>query len=111
MAKLTLRVTEFRPLRRNTLCGFVTVRVAEMRLTIRDITIHQKGADVWAQLPARPQLDPDGNTLRDRNTGKISYATLMEFDDRATRDAFAPAVVAALAEFDPAALGGAAHVA
>lgn len=104
MSKLNIRVTEFKPVERNTLQGFCTIRIAEMRLTIHDIAVHQKGAERWCQLPSKPQLSRDGVALRDRQTGKILYATLLEFDSKAVRDAFNRAVIAALLDFNPHAL-------
>jgi hypothetical protein len=46
--------------------------IAELRLEIRDVAIHQRGDARWAALPARPQLDCDGNPIRDAATGKIA---------------------------------------
>ncbi len=102
-SRLTVTCEEFKPLLRNTLCGFATIRIAEMRMAIRDVAIHQKGAARWAQLPAKPQIDKDGVALRDKTTGKIAYSPIIELDDRATRDAFSQAVIAAVLEFDPGA--------
>jgi hypothetical protein len=42
-----------------------------MRLTIRDVAIHEKGEARWAQLPAKPQVK-DGALVKDA-TGKIQY--------------------------------------
>jgi hypothetical protein len=47
--KLTLLCTDFRPLHRNTLRGFARVKIAELKLEIGDIAIHEKGAARWAQ--------------------------------------------------------------
>jgi hypothetical protein len=102
--RLTCR--DFKPLVRNTLRRFVTIRVNEMRLEIRDVAIHQKNESNWAQLPAKPMIDRDGVVLRDRETGKITYATIFEFTDRATRDAFSHAVVDALLRAFPDAFEG-----
>ena len=92
----------FRPLRRNTLVGFANIN--ELRLEICDIAIHVKGNSRWAQLPAKPMIDKDGVAIRDRETGKISYSTIFEFTDRATRDAFSHAVIEAVLRVFPDAL-------
>jgi hypothetical protein len=42
-SKLTLICREFKRLRRNTLLGFAEIRVAELRLDVKDIAIHAKG--------------------------------------------------------------------
>jgi hypothetical protein len=99
--KLSVMVADFKPVLKNTLRGFATIRISEMRLEVRDVAIHQKGDSRWAQLPARPQLDRNGAPIRDSVTGKIAYSTLFEFFDQPTRDAFGRAVVAALLERFP----------
>ena len=53
-AKLTVTCTEFRPLGRNTLTGFCNVSIAELKLEIKDIAVHEKAGKCWAQLPAKP---------------------------------------------------------
>jgi hypothetical protein len=106
MARLSITVTDFKPLARNTLVGFATIHIPEMRLTLRDVAIHQKGNERWAQLPAKPQIDREGVAIR--KDGKIQYSTILEFDDRTVRDAFSGAVIAALLEHEPNAFGRAA---
>jgi hypothetical protein len=101
VSKLTVTCNGFRPLVRNTLRGFASITIADMRLTIHDIAIHEKGDARWAQLPAKAQIK-DGELVHDRD-GKIQYWPVMEFDSRAVRDAFSAAVVRALLEFAPAA--------
>jgi hypothetical protein len=101
--KLTVTVTAFRPLNRNTLRGFATVNIAEMHLTIHDVAVHQHASGArWAALPAKPVVDRDGKVRR-TSDGKIEYARLFSFDSRAVGDAFSAAVIAALIEFAPAA--------
>ena len=51
----------------------------------------------------KPQIGKDGVALRDKTTGKINYATVIEFADRPTRDAFSAAVIAAVLKQEPAA--------
>jgi hypothetical protein len=99
--KLTITCQGFRPLERNTLRGFVSITIAELRLTIHDIAVHEKGESRWAQLPAKPQVR-DGELVTD-DAGKIQYWPIMEFASRAVRDAFSAAVIRALLEFAPAA--------
>jgi hypothetical protein len=101
LAKLTVTCLSFKPLRRGTLRGFADIRIAELRLDIKDIAIHQKGESRWAALPARPMLDKNGAVIRDRQTGKIQYANIFEFDSRDVRDAFSHAVVAAVLALVP----------
>jgi hypothetical protein len=100
--KLTVTCDGFHPLKRNTLQGFVTISIAELRLTIRDVAIHQRGDARWVQLPAKPQVK-DGALVKDPSTGKIQYTPIMQFDSRAVSDAFSRVVIDALLEFAPAA--------
>jgi hypothetical protein len=51
--KLTVTCESFRPLVRNTLRGFAEITIAELRLKVHDIAIHEKGEARWAQLPSR----------------------------------------------------------
>jgi hypothetical protein len=90
--KLSVTVVNFRPLTKNTLRGFATIRLPALRLEVRDIAVHEKAGSRWVQLPARPQLDRDGVPIRDTTSGKI---------DRQTRDAFSRAVIEALLEHAP----------
>jgi hypothetical protein len=98
--KLAVKVTEFTRRRSNTLFGFVTVVVPEMRLRIIDLPVHESGGRRWAGLPARAQLDKDGTARRD-DRGKVLYAAVLQFLDRDTRDAFSDRVIAALLEAYP----------
>jgi hypothetical protein len=98
--KLRVICTAFRPLHRNTLRGFASITIAEMKLEIRDVAIHEKGDARWAQLPAKPQVK-DGALVKDATTGKVQYSVIMDFSDRRVRDAFSAAVVKAVLERDP----------
>ena len=102
MSKVTLKCESFRPLRRNTLCGFAEIVVVELRLRIKDVALHQKGNARWAQLPAKPQVR-DGVLIKDA-AGKIQYASIMEFASGEVREAFSRAVVEAVLEHTPTAL-------
>jgi hypothetical protein len=101
MSKMTITCTEFRPWQRNTLVGFAVVNINELKLTIKDISIHEKGESRWAALPAKPVLK-DGTIVKD-DTGKAQYVNILEFADGATRTAFSAAVVAAVLEHTPTA--------
>ena len=94
-------VVSFRPLTKNTLRGFATIRLPALRLEIRDLPVHERDGARWAQLPARPQFDRDGMPIRDSVTGKIAYSTVFEFFDRPTGAAFSRAVIGALIEYAP----------
>ena len=100
--KLSVHVEGFKPLRSNTLFGFCTVTIPELHLRICDLTVHQKNESRWVGLPGKPQIDRDGNLRRD-DRRKVLYTPVIEFTNKATRDAFSARVIAALLEFAPAA--------
>jgi hypothetical protein len=100
--KLTVRVEAFTPRRSNTLVGFCTVTVPEMRLRILDLSIREKGKSRWVDLTAKPQVDRSSTVRRD-DRGKVAYSPVLEFTDRPTRKAFSARVIAALLEHTPAA--------
>ena len=93
--KLSVEVENFRPQRANTLFGFATVFIPALHLRITDCTVHEKNGQRWIGLPAKPQITKDGNVRRD-DRGKTAYSPVIEFTNRATRDAFSERVIAAL---------------
>jgi len=97
--KLSITCLDFRPLVRNTLRGFATIKIRELRLEICDVTLHQKGAARWVQLPAKPQVR-DGALVKD-DAGKIQYVHIMDFDSREVRDAFSRACIDAVTRAFP----------
>jgi hypothetical protein len=98
--KHTVRCRGFRALARNSLVGFASVEIVELKATIHDVALHRRGASRWAQLPAKPMLR-DGRHVADGATGKPAYVPILEFDDRAVRDAFASRVWAAVIDKHP----------
>jgi len=84
----------FRPLRRNTLFGFATIKIVELDLEIRDVAIHQKGRAGWSQLPSKAQVK-DGELVKDHH-GKIQHWPMMDFTSSQIRDAFSRAVINAV---------------
>ncbi len=105
MAKLTITCTAWREMRRNTLRGFATIKIEELRLVVNEIAIHESDdGRPWAALPARPWVK-DGAVVTDDN-GKVRYSPLFEFDTAAVRNSFSAAVIDALRRFNPRALDG-----
>jgi hypothetical protein len=102
MSKFTARVDGFKALRSKTLRGSYTVTVPEIHLRIIDLSVHEKNGSRWIGLPAKPQITREG-TVRKDDRGKIAYAAVLEFTDKATRSAFSKRVIASLLEFAPTA--------
>jgi hypothetical protein len=98
-------ILEWKPVRRNTLRGFATVRIERIGLVVADVAIHQKNQSRWASLPSKPMVDSTGAVLRDE-AGKIKYVTVVQWGDRATADRFSAAIVRELLSRDPGAFAG-----
>ena len=73
-----IRATDWRPLERNTLRGFLTLELPS-GLILHECTYHRaaSGAE-WIGLPGRPQLDRDGKQRKDPVTGKALYTPIVE---------------------------------
>jgi hypothetical protein len=105
--KLSIDIVAFKAITSGTLVGFATIRIRELHLVVRDLTIHQKGDRRWCGLPGKAQVDRQGVAQRDEN-GKIRYVAVLEFDDGPTRKAFSAKVIEALERYDANAFAGAA---
>jgi hypothetical protein len=93
----------WKPLRRNTLQGFASIRLGAT-LKIHDVAVHRhENGRRWAQLPAKPILQADGSVKRD-GSGKVQYAPLLEWSDRAASDRFSEAVIEAIEAQHPGAV-------
>ena len=101
MSKLTITCADWRPMRKNTLLGFARIRIAEMRLVIHDVAVHEKNGILWAQPPSKPWLK-DGALITGEG-GKVQYSPIFEFDGREVREAFSRAVVNAVLAYRRAA--------
>ena len=66
---MQVSLTDWRPLRRNSLLGFASIRVGA--LLIKDVTLHSNKGKRWAGLPAKPRINAGGEIMKDER-GKIS---------------------------------------
>jgi hypothetical protein len=98
--KLSIKVEAFKALRSNTLYGFVDLVVPEMHLRVKEATVHESRGRRWIGLPAKPQITRGGQVRRGEHQ-KTLYVPVLEFTDRATRDAFSQRAIAALLESFP----------
>jgi hypothetical protein len=99
-SKLTVVIGEFKPMRSNSLYGFVDLVIPELRLRIREATVHASHGRRWIGVPAKPQVGRDGQAKRD-DRGKIAYSPVLQFLDRDVGDAFSQRAIAALIEAFP----------
>src|SRR5215831_15646462 len=96
--RFTIRCIGWRQFCRNTLRGFCAIQIVELRMTMREVAVHEQNGKTWAQPPARPWVK-GGQLVTDEN-GKVQYSPLFEFDSGAVRNAFSEAVVNALLAYD-----------
>lgn len=57
---MSIQITDFKDYHKNTLLGFLTIRIPTVGLEIRDIALHRKNGRRWLQLPAKPYPKQDG---------------------------------------------------
>jgi hypothetical protein len=88
--------TNFRPLPKATLRGFVALALDPSGLVIKDCTVHRRddGCE-WIDMPGKPQLDQEGRQCRDE-AGKALYTNLIDFADKAAGERFQAAAIEAL---------------
>jgi hypothetical protein len=99
-----MRLIAWKPLVKNSLRGFATV-LLPIGLKISDVPVLISNGKTWASLPAKPQIDKDGQHKRDVN-GKPAYSPVLEWKDRDLSDRFSQAVVALVRAEHPADLEG-----
>lgn len=102
MSRFSIDCIAFKALHKNSLIGFADIVIRELHLTIHDVSLHTKGAAKWASPPGKPRIK-DGAVLTG-DDGKVLYSPVLEFEDRATRDAFSAAVWHAVERFAPEAV-------
>jgi hypothetical protein len=104
----SFRLTDFRPLVKNTLRGFVSGRLDfgdGIALDLADLTIHQSGEKRWVGWPAKPLIDRDGQVMRHEN-GKVRYSSpLVRPADRGVAARLEAAILTAVRRAHPDALG------
>jgi hypothetical protein len=94
-----IRVTDWRPLRKNSLLGFARIEFPS-GMIISDVTILNGERGPWASPPSKPQIDRDGSVVRDQN-GKIRYSPFIEFTSREVRNRWSATVIEALRVVHP----------
>jgi hypothetical protein len=97
MPKHAVEILEWLPFERGTLLGFAKIRISELRLIVKGVTLHQKNGSRLAQLPSKPMVQ-DGQLIQGSD-GRVRYVPVLEFTDRETASAFSCACWAALEAF------------
>jgi hypothetical protein len=83
MAKHALEVVDWKPCERNTLRGFATIKIRELRLVVHDVALRERNGTRWAQLPGKPTLK-DGKPITG-DDGRIRYVPIFTTDRPGTR--------------------------
>jgi hypothetical protein len=86
----SIALLEWRPLKRNSLRGFATIRLGKF-LKISDIAIHASHGRRWAQLPSKPQVE-NGVHVKDQN-GKPKWVPILSWTERDVGDRFSEALI------------------
>ena len=103
MAQNQISVTDWKPMRKGALRGFASVSMPS-GMILREVSILQSNGRPWASPPSKPMLDRDGRAMVD-DAGKRRYSAIIEFASKETRDRWSAAVIVALREAHPEALG------
>ena len=88
-----LSLIEWKPISKNSLRGFATVRLGKT-LKISDISVHCANGKRWASLPSKPQIN--GESVQKDERGKIKYLPVIQWLDRESADKFSNAVIEAV---------------
>jgi hypothetical protein len=99
---MIVEFVEWKPMVKNTLRGFASIKIPQIGLIIKDVTIHEENGKRWAGLPARPMINKAGQAMTDES-GKIQYQQLLNFGSRSAADAFSKAVIDAFEQYEPTA--------
>jgi hypothetical protein len=100
-AAMSIIASDWRPMVRNTLQGFVTLQLLPSGFVFRECALHVKGERRWIGLPSKPQIDAEGRHRIDPATSKRLYVPIVEVvgkDERARFQKTALAAVDALLE-------------
>ncbi|MFC1580021.1 hypothetical protein ACFL4N_03825 [Thermodesulfobacteriota bacterium] len=89
---MPVEVIDFRKWKKNTLQGFLTLRMEPSGLEIRDVCLHEKAGKRWLSMPAKQYL----------KEGESTWVPYLKFADRERRDLFQEAALKAFDEYNPA---------
>lgn len=86
---MAIEITSFKPHAKNSLRGFLALRLTNIGLEIRDAALHEKSGKRWIQLPSRA-YEKDGTT---------KWSPIVDFYDKSRADQFQKAALEALDQF------------
>jgi hypothetical protein len=71
-----ITASDWRPLQRNPLLGFLTLTLVPSGIVLHDCGLHQKDGRRWIALPSKPQIDSKGRHSKGE-TGKGLYTPIV----------------------------------
>ena len=83
---MAIEIIKFRSYQKNTLRGFLTIRLTNIGLEIRDMTVHEKNGKRWVALPAKPY---------EKESGGQGWSYIVTFYDKARGEQFQKACIKA----------------
>jgi hypothetical protein len=92
---MSIDASDWRPMQRNTLLGFLTLTLTPSGIVLRECSLHVKGEKRWIGLPSKPQMDAEGRHRTDPDTGKKLYNPIVEIAGKEQRERFQKAALAA----------------
>jgi hypothetical protein len=87
---MAIEIIEFREHQKNTLQGFLTIRMTNVGREIRDLALHQQNGRRWIQLPSKPYQKPDGTQ---------GWAYILHFYEKPQYESFQKVTLEALDRF------------
>ena len=86
----------WRAVTKGALQGFVDLELRPSGLVLHACTLLESSGKRWIGLPAKPQTNADGSPRLDPKTNKPAWTPLVEIPDKAARERFQTAALAAV---------------
>jgi hypothetical protein len=94
-----IRASDWRPMERNSMKGFLTLTLEPSGIVLHDCTLRRMpDGRAWIGLPGKPQVDREGRHRKDPASGKPLYTPVVEIPDKAARERFQQAALSAVHE-------------
>jgi hypothetical protein len=95
---MPLALLDWRPMKRNSLRGFATIRYGSLKIS--DVSVHNQNGKRWANMPSKPILGQDGVAQKDES-GKVKYVPFLQWTAREASDKFSEEVIEAIEREHP----------
>jgi hypothetical protein len=91
-----ITASEWGPLSKGALRGFVDLELQPSGLVLHGCTLMESNGRRWIGLPARPQLHQDGSAVISPKTGKPAWTPIIEIKGREEKERFQTAALVAV---------------